>query len=133
MLVVFYKNYPYAPKSTALSALCTLVELIALLFAVCLIAMFGKETGALYHKPLAIVGGVALALLAVACYVFAYRKAVPAMAEKETEKNIRTKAKFARLYCQNHPEAFEELQSVNAAFAQMYTRDESGRIVKKRG
>lgn len=130
MFFYSYKSYPCAPKATLLSALCTMGEIIALLFAAFLIGMFRKADHALYQKPLALIGGIVLIALAVACYFFVYRKLVPKMAQTETEKNIRSKAKYAYLYCQSNPEAYEELRAINAEFARQYAREDSGKLVK---
>ena len=130
MYFISYKSYPCAPKATLLSAACSVGELIALILAAFFAGMFNKAGSSMYHSPLVIVGAVLLLALAVVCHVFVYRKLVPAMAEKETEKNIRTKANFAKIYCDRNPEAYDELHEINADFAAHYTRDESGKIVK---
>lgn len=125
-----YKSYPCAPKATLLSGLCSMGEILALIFAAFFVGMYRKEGGAMYHSAGAIIGAIVLVVFAVVCYLYVYRKLVPKMAETETERNVRTKANFANIYCQSHPEAFDELREINADFAAKYMRDENGRIVK---
>lgn len=52
------------------------------------------------------------------------------MSEKESEKNIRTKASYALMYCKENPEAYDQLIAENMDFARKYIRNNEGKIVK---
>lgn len=130
-MFIVYKSYPYAPGATLCSALCSAGTLLSAIGAIALIVGFFVE-GSVYHEAWALIFGLLLAGLAVFLYFIVYRKKIPAMAERQSEKNIRTKAASALLYCQQHPEAYEELRSVNPAFAEKYERNETGKIVKRK-
>ena len=52
------------------------------------------------------------------------------MAEKEGDLNIRTKAAYALMYCNQNPEAYDQLIQENPAFAAKYEKNEEGKIVK---
>ena len=125
-MTIFYKSYPYAPKATALSALCSCVCFLAVVGAICMIAL-GAANSFLW-----IVLGVVLLAGAAALYFLVYRKAIPRKAREETQKNIATKGSFAAMYCRQHPDAYEQLMQTNPDFAQKYTRNEKGKIVKQK-
>ena len=125
-MVFFYKSYPYAPKATALSGLCSGACFLAVIGAICLIAL-GVQRSLLWILP-----GVVLLAGAAALYFLVYRKLIPEKAKAETEKNIATKGSYAAMYCHQHPEAYEQLMQANPDFAQKYTKNEKGRIVKKK-
>lgn len=130
MILFSYKTYPYAPKASLFSVLSVLFSYCGLIGGICLALFFffgnvEKTTGLIRG----IIGLLVLALAAF-LYFYVYRKIVPAMAEKESDVNIHTKARFAYNYCQKHPEAFDQLQSENPDFAAKYQRNEAGKIVK---
>ena len=131
MFTIIYKSYPCAPGATLCSALCSCGTLLSVVGAVALIAGF-FVAGSIYHEAWALIVGLLLAALAAFLYFVVYRKKIPEMAENQTQKNIRTKADAAYLFCQRQPEAYEELRAVNPAFAQKYERDETGRIVRRK-
>ena len=131
MITFFYKSYPCAPGATLCSALSSGGTYLSLIGAIALIAGFFVN-GTIHHKAWALIVGLLLAALAAFLYFVIYRKKVPEMAEKQTQKNIRTKADAAYLYCQRHPEAYAELRAVNPAFAQKYELNETGTIVRTR-
>ena len=62
-----------------------------------------------------------------------YRKLIDRLAEKWSDQNIRTKPRFAALFCRQHPEAYEEICSYNADFAQKYQMDDNGKLIKRKG
>lgn len=132
MFTIFYKSYPCAPGATLCSALCSGGTYLCVLAAIIMIGGFFSSAAAVYHETWALIGGVLALALAAFLYFFVYRKRIPAMAEKQTQKNIRTKADAAYLYCQRHPEAYAELRAVNPAFAQKYELNETGTIVRTR-
>lgn len=135
MITFMYKSYPCAPKATLLSGFCSMFQMFAVLGAIVLGYLFfvlnanGIGTS-LYHHPLALIGAILLLALTAFLYIFVYRKKIPEMAQREADQNIRTKANFAATYCTQYPEAYEELRSINPAFAQKYERNEKGKIVK---
>ena len=131
MFTVFYKSYPCAPAATLCSALCSCGALLSVIGAIALVGGF-FASGTIHHQIWALLVGLVLAALAAFLYLVVYRKAIPAMAEKQTQNNIRTKADAAYLFCQSNPEAYDELRAVNPAFAQKYERDETGRIRRRK-
>ena len=101
--------------------------LFAVLFAVGGIAMIAsglKNVGM-------ILGGVVMIALAVFCFVYVGRKLTDKLSKKWSEKNIRTKPRYALQYCRRHPEAYAELAKINPAFGEKYMVGENGKIVKR--
>lgn len=124
--MIFYKSYPFAPKASVLSALSACGAYLCVIGAICLIAL-GAAKSFLW-----IVLGVVLLAGAAALYLLVYRKIVPRKAKAETETNVKTKGSFAAMYCRQHPDAYEQLMQTNPDFAQKYTKNEAGKIVKKK-
>lgn len=122
----FYKSYPFAPKASVLSALSACGTYLCVIGAICMVAL-GVQKSFLW-----ILAAVALLAAAAALFFLVYRKIVPEKAKAETETNIRTKGSFAAMYCNRHPEAYEELMQTNPDFAAKYTRNEKGRVVKQK-
>ena len=124
MITIFYKNYPYSPLATFLS-ICT--SLFAMLFAVFAFVCILQKT--LVYILVAILLAAAAAFL----WLYVYRKLIDRLAEKWSDQNIRTKPRFAALFCRQHPEAYEEICSYNADFAQKYQMDDNGKLIKRKG
>ena len=124
--MISYKSYPFAPKASVLSALSAFGSFLSLIGAICLIALGVQKNFVL------ILVGVALLALAAFLFLVVYRKIVFEKARTETETNINTKGSFAAMYCNQHPEAYEQLMQINPDFAQRYTKNETGKIVKKK-
>lgn len=124
-MVVFYKQYPYAPVATLVSVLSSVGAILAAIGAV---FFFFNTNGQIGRILLAIL----LAALAVFLFVYVSRKLPDQMAEKESKQNILTKPRFAYLYCKEHPEAYESIAAENLAFADKYMRNEAGKIVKRK-
>lgn len=122
----FYKSYPFAPKASVLSAISAFGTYLCVIGAICMVAL-GVQRSFLW-----VLAAVALLAAAAALYLLVYRKIVPEKAKAETEKNIATKGSYAAMYCHQHPEAYEQLMQANPDFAQKYTKNEKGRIVKKK-
>lgn len=123
-----YKYYPYSPKSNLISMLCTLVALVGLFGAIyCFYGAFGKDQKVYW---LILPAVVSLALVVAAIYYD--KKILPPKAAEDSEKNISTKGSFAAQYCRAHPEAYDRLMETNPDFAANYTKNEKGRIVKKK-
>lgn len=119
--MIFYKTYPYAPKASLMSMACVIGE-FALFLVACLFAS--------HRKPLQIILAIVFLALVAVLYFYVYRKLVPAYARTEGEINVRTKPRFAALYCQNNPDEYESIRELNPEFAQTYEKNEKGRIVK---
>lgn len=119
----FYKYYPYSPKATALSAFGNLGALLGIIGAV---ASFYSYSKSILFIPL----GIVCLAVAAFCFFYVSLKLSKKVAETDSEKNIKTKYNYAYMYCKEHPEMFEEIASVNTAFAARYTKDENGKIVK---
>ncbi|MBR1757560.1 MAG: hypothetical protein IJ744_02380 [Lachnospiraceae bacterium] len=116
--MIFYRVYRYAPSATAFSVLCSLIGYGCVVGAISLIA------GALII-PAILVGAIGAFFI-----IYLGHTVADKIAEKNGKKNIETKAKYARIYCGEHPEAYEYLRSINPDFAAKFTRDENGKIVK---
>lgn len=123
MIPIFYRNYPYAPLTTLLSAFSIILAVPAVIGAF----YFGTQ---IPKNPLMLLPCVLSALLAVGLLIVAFGKVLDGLAAKEGEKNIRTKARFAYQYCREHPEAYASLAAENEAFARKYTMNEHGKLVK---
>ena len=95
-MIFFYKNYPYSPLATLISAV---ANVFAVLFAV---------------------GGIAMIASGLRLANYGW-----------SEKNIRTKPRYALQYCRQHPEAYAELAKLNPAFGEKYMVGENGKIVKR--
>ncbi len=125
MIPIFYKSYPYAPVATLVSGLSYAGAFSCAILAIVCILQIGKN-------PVYIIPTVILIALGLFLFLYVGRKVVDQMAEKETEKNIRTKPRFAQLYCGTHPEEFERIAEINPEFGQKYEINEKGRCVKKK-
>ena len=124
--MIFYKRYPYSPKATLISAACSLFALMLVIIGVMLV----KESLADKNYVSCIIG-VLIAAAAVPVHIFGSNRLSKKIADKDGLKNIKTKAKYAKLFVQSHPEAYDQLIRENAAFAKKYVRDANGKIVKR--
>ena len=121
--MIIYKSYTYSPKATIVSALGCLLALVLVVSGIAILAGAGSKGGEIF-------GGIVLIGLAVAAFIFVSRKLPDKIAAKDGPKNIKTKAGYALTYVRQHPDQYEAIRAVNAAFAAKYTKDESGKIVK---
>ena len=124
--MIFFKNYPYAPKATFVSVLFSLIALFFAYLGIGTVLEFYPE-----QDYASCIIGVLLALPAIPLYIFGSRKLSKKIAEKEGPKNIRTKAKYALKFVRDHPEQYEQVASDNPEFARKYVRDAFGKIVKR--
>ena len=122
-MYISYKSYRYSPIATFVSGIgsCLVVFL-----AIAALACFFTCSNNMLLIPL----GIVFIAGAVCSWIFIRNKLSQKIANKNSEKNIMTKAVYAYMFCEEHPEAFEELAANNPAFAAKYTRDDSGKIVK---
>ena len=125
MITLFYKMYTYAPKATCVSVISSLASIFAFIGA---IACIYVVSGPVLNWVLAVL----LFALAVFLFVYCSRKLPDKLSEKESEKNITTRARYALIYCKEHPEAYETLVAQNKDFAGKYMRNETGKIVKRK-
>ena len=125
MIPIFYKNYPYAPVASLVSGFSNAFAFISAIGAI--LCILQVKTSIVYLL-------VALLLAGLAAFLFLYvsRKLVDQMAEKETDKNIRTKPRFAYSYCLAHPEEYEHLAQINPEFGQKYEINENGKCAKRK-
>jgi hypothetical protein len=109
--MIFYRNYPYAPKATIFSALMSCLALLSAFGAIAMFVMMNENI---------ILVVPALLFIALALFAFFYLSHTVAdkMAEKETENNIKTKPLYANMYCQQHPDMYESLLEDNPKFAE---------------
>lgn len=122
--MIFYRNYKYSPLATMMSALTFAFGAMMLIGGAALV--LGKADGSL-------IGGVILLVIgALFGYEFFTHKLTDKVAEKNGKKNIESKARYGLLYCNEHPESYEYILSVNEAFAKKYVRQEDGKIVKRK-
>lgn len=120
---MFYKVYTYSPLATLVSVLGSLCAVFCAAGAVVCFSKF-KESHVMA------VPGVLLAALALASYLFIYRKLADKVAEKAVDKKLRSNPKFAARYCNDHPGSYEEICGMNPSFASMYSLNENGKAVK---
>ena len=125
MIPIYYRNYPYAPIATLVSGISFFGAFLSLIFGILLGIQVMKN-------PVMIVPGLLLIGLAAFLFFYVGRTVTDKMAEKETEKNIKTKPRFAALYVNNHPAEYENIAQVNPEFGQKYVMNEKGRCVKRK-
>ena len=123
---MFYKFYRYAPKATAVSALSSLASILFLIFGFYFGAVKVPDSR-IYVLWTVLCAGAALFM-----YFYMSRVFPDKLAAKEGDKNVKTKANYALLYCTEYPEAYDTLIKENAAFAAKYERDENGKIKKQK-
>ena len=124
-MVIFYKNYPFSPLATLISALANVVGLFAAIGAIFLITLVRSNAAIL-------IPAVLLAALAVFLIVYVGRKMTDKLSEKWSDQNIRTKPRFAYQYCMQHPEAYQQLAEINPEFGAKYMINEKGKIAKRK-
>lgn len=125
MIPIFHREYKYAPIATFFSFMCSLAS-------VCLLLLAAWQLGRGWQDGLVsgYVWGVVLLIAAGFSFFYLSRTFSDKLGKKETEKNIRTKAKFAYMFCMDHPEACQELMEINPVFSEKYRIDEKGRLIK---
>lgn len=109
--MIFYRNYPYAPKATFFSGMMSCLTLFSAFGAIAMFVLMNENI--LLVIP-------ALLFIAFALFSFFYLSHTVAdkMAEKETEKNIKTKPRYAAMYCNQHPDMYESILQENPKFAE---------------
>jgi hypothetical protein len=122
-MYITYRSYRYSPTATFVSGLGSCLVVFLAIAALACIFTCDQHW---FLLPL----GAVFAAGAVCSWIFIRNKLSQKIADKNSEKNIRTKAMYAYMFCEEHPEAFEELAAQNPAFAAKYTKDENGKIVK---
>ncbi len=124
--MIFYKRYTYAPRATFISVFFSLLALMLVIIGVMLAVQEFKD-----GRIATCVVGVLIAAAAIPTFIFGSRKLADKVAKKDGVKNIYSKAKYAKLFLQSHPEAYDEIVRKNADFAAKYVRNEAGKIVKR--
>ena len=123
--MIFYRSYPYAPKATMISAFSNIFGFFAAIGAICLLTQ-------IMNNPIMILPAILLGALAAFLLIFLGRKYTDKIAEPESEKNLKTKPRFAMLYCMNYPDEYDRMAEINPEFGRLYMKDEKGRIVKRK-
>lgn len=123
--MIFYRNYPCAPKATLLSGFANIFGFIAAIFAIVLATNIPSNL--IYILPVLILAGLAAVLI-----IYVGRKLTDKMAETETEKNVTTKPRFAAVYCSRNPEEYDRIAQINPEFGRLYEKDANDRIVKRK-
>ncbi len=119
-----YRSYPYSFGATLISVLANLGALLSVFGAA---TMFGNR-----NRSLGMAGGIFFIALAIFLFVYVGRILTDKLAEKWTDKNIRTKPGIAYQYVCAHPQEYDRVAAVNPAFAEKYAFDEKGRLVKRK-
>ena len=109
--------------ATSISAFANILALMFLILGIGLPVRIGGVTGVI----------MAILVLGLAPFLafFAGRKWTDKIAEKHSWENITTKADVGLLYVEDHPEEYERIRRLNTAFAEKYTMDAQGKIVKR--
>lgn len=128
-MMIWYKSYTYSVKATALSAFSSILTYFAVIGAIVMVVLLFDETPAI-HPALAVVLAIALAGLAAAVYFGFYRRIPERVAKKDMEQKLQKNVKFAHRFCKENPEMYEAVRQMNPAFAEQYTRNEAGELVK---
>ena len=120
-MLFFYKTYKYSPGATVLSAMASVFGTVMVIVG---IAAFANSE---------VLGGILLVIAGGLIFYFCSRVLPDKVAEKAGIKNIHTKPKYAYLFCQDHPEYYEQLAREIPAFAEKYEKDPvSGKVVKRK-
>ncbi len=120
-MIFFYKTYRYSVGATVLSAVSSAMSVMMVIGG---IACFGSDQ---------IVVGILLIVAGAACFWFLSRKLPDKVAVKSGVKNIHTKPNYAFLFCQEHPEFYEQLAAEIPKFGEKYMRDPAtGKVVKRK-
>ena len=119
---MIYRNYPYSFGATFISVLANLGTLLSVFGAA---TMFGNR-----NRALGIPCGIGFIALAIFLFIYVGRILTDKLAEKWTDKNIRTKPYVAFQYVAAHPQEYDRVAAVNPAFAANYAFNEKGRLVK---
>lgn len=122
--MIFYRSYRYCDMATLISVFANVLALVCLAGAVLLPGRIGGAAGAL----------VAILLIALVAFltIFVGRKWTDQIAEKHSWENITTKADVGLLYVEDHPEEYEHIRTLNAAFAEKYIMNAQGKIVERK-
>ncbi len=128
-MMIWYKSYTYSVKATALSAGSSILTYFAVIGAIVMVVLLFDETPAL-HPALAVVLAIALAGLAAAVYFGFYRRIPERVAKKDMEQKLQNNVKFAVRFCKENPGMYEAVRQMNPAFAEQYTQNEAGELVK---
>lgn len=125
--MLFYTKFPYSPKATAVSFISSLLSLFCVILGV-------AAAGSAYNgkEPVEYLYALLFFAAAILLFIFCSRKLARKIAEKDGNKNIRTKAKYGRLYVLSHPNDYDWMVRENPAFAPKYVRNEEGIIVKRK-
>ena len=126
--LAFIKRYPYRYSPIA-SLVYMGFDYLSLGFVVIGIILF-KETF-VEKDYLSCLISVLIVAVGVLIAVLCSNKLSAKIAEKNELNNIKTKAKYAKLFVEDHPEAYEQMIRENPDFAEKYVRDESGNIVSR--
>ena len=122
-MILIGKYYPYSTKGTLLSYSGNIGAYLSGMGA--LVCFFSYEKNLLLI-PL----GIVFTALAFFLFFYVSMKLSKRVGEADSERNIRTKVSYALKYCKKRPEMFYQIASENKAFAEKYTRNENGKIVK---
>ena len=125
-MTFFYRNYPYSFKATLLSILINLWAL-------------GTFAGGLYmalvykaNRALGIAVGVVLIAITLFLFIYVGWILLDKIAAKWSAENIKTKPNVAYQYVAAHPQEYQRICEENPAFAEKYTVNEKGRLVKRK-
>lgn len=128
-MIIRYKSYTYSNKATALSVFSSILVYFSVIGAIAMVCLLFSDTSPL-HPALAAVLAIALAALAAAVYFGFYRRIPERVAKKDMEHKLHNNVKFAHRFCKENPEMYEAVRQMNPAFAEQYTRNEAGELVK---
>lgn len=123
-MTIFYRSYRYCDTATLISAFANAA------------AVFCLAAGVLLPGRIGGAGGVfaAVLFLALAPFLafFVGRKWTDKIAEEHSWENITTKADVGLLYVEDHPEEYDRIRGLNAAFAEKYVMNAQGKIVERK-
>lgn len=108
--MIFYMNYPYAPKATIFSAFMSCLAFLSLIGAIVMFSFVGGNT-------ILVIPAIILAAMALFFFFYLSRNVAGKIADKETLKNIKTKENYAAMYCHANPDMYESLLEENPKFA----------------
>lgn len=122
---LFYRYYPYSGLATFISVISNIAAIITFFTGLYMLLV-------LENRTLGIPLGIFFMLITAFLFIFVGRILTDRLSEKWSRKNIETKVFTALAYCQENPEEYEQVATVNTKFAEKYMKNEKGKIVKRK-
>jgi len=124
-MILFYRTYKHCVRATLLNFF---MRYGSIFLAIIGISFFMEDKGSM--SPLEIIASVLLIAAGVVILII-HNKVCDKLCEKVINKKLKTSASVAYDHVLAHPEAYDALCEANPKFAQKYTKDAEGKIVRR--